>query len=364
MLYWDEIGSIVPYGKDKLHNMPNDRDTEYLIAEDAYRPFSPRPLLEGSYEEQGAFLTEFKSILTTTEIAPSAPAGEFFRVHRNKVPSKLLHFLQHPDRVHRKMRIVPRALADMFSRVHRNKVSDAIFYHLQKHRLALKLEDDYEWYYFEKKTALLYMALLAKYLAKIDRGYTVVGTDQSEYDNLMFHMPRTTNTRIDLSTHLANILPMPTEDTDLARIIKFRDNHRNELYRFRDLIDQYISKLGECQDSVEVKELITSFQEKLENGVADLLGLLKSSHIRTVFGSLKTLVKLKSPALWGTIGIVANQAKKIVDLPLSWSLLGVGIIAGVEVSAHIVDDFLRNRTTLRESPFAYVLHAKQAGVIA
>lgn len=341
LLYWDEIGSVVPYGQDRRDYLPNDKDTAYLMEQGVYKPFRPMTLLEGHYDDYELFVAEFRSILnsTTSPILPTATRSL----------------------VNRGVRADQDALARTCSRIHQNKVSSGMFRFLQQRGLARRIHNDQEWYYFENKTALLYMALLAKHLARIDQHHTVAGTDNSRFDSLMFYRPRTTS-QIGVSAYLSNILPLPTEDTSLERIVEFKRTHRNELYRFRAWIDQFEAAVIACQDPAEARRIVTSFQEQLEASIADLRVSLNSSRVKTILGSLKTLVRLDSPTLWGTIGIAVNQATKLVDLPLSWSFLGVGVVAAIELSAHIIDGISQNRGTLRASPLAYVLHAKEDGI--
>jgi hypothetical protein len=96
----------------------------------------------------------------------------------------------------------------------------------------------------------------------------------------------------------------------------------------------------------------------------DLEATMRDARIAIIPGTLKTLINLDSPALWATIGVAANQATNITNIPLEWSALGVGILGAIEISSYLVDRRNEQRATLRESPFAYLFLAKHKKIIS
>lgn len=324
-LYWDQIGSIIPNGQDLTGYVPISRDLQLLYDQGMYRPFNPSRLLQGPYRQFEAFQDEFKAIF----------AG-------------LIESHQYGD--------------NRTFRIHQNKVSFGIYEYLRDRGLAARSDTDTEWLQFEERAALLYLGLLAKYLALTDREYTTVGTDWAEYENLIFYSRTKGNDCAYLATGLIDALPMPTADTPLNKIVKFKVEHRDELMRFRAFLDKYLLELSKSSGVAETKQLTVAFQEQLQVGVHDLESALKSVRIRTMLGSITALVKIESPTLWGTIGIVANQAAKIVDLPLSWSLFGIGAIGAIQVAIHILDRIDQGRSIRKGSPLSFLLEAREAGV--
>lgn len=70
------------------------------------------------------------------------------------------------------------------SQIHKNKVSRGLIHDYLLPKGLVLPETDYasEWYIFEEKTALLYMSLLAQYLADMDIDATIPGTDNILYE--------------------------------------------------------------------------------------------------------------------------------------------------------------------------------------
>jgi hypothetical protein len=94
------------------------------------------------------------------------------------------------------------------SRIHANKTSDFLYDFLFDLGLA-KREDNYEWIQFEKSTALLYMSLLAKYLADIDGNQTTIGTDYFSYEKFNFKRVSESAGFPVVSLNLDRVLPTP-----------------------------------------------------------------------------------------------------------------------------------------------------------
>lgn len=90
---------------------------------------------------------------------------------------------------------------------------------------------------------------------------------------------------------------------------------------------------------------------------------MDDSRLATAVGSLKTIIKLDSPALWATAGVMVGQATKVADIPIQWSLAGVGILGAIEIANFLTDKRNEQRATLRDSSFAYLYHAQQEGIL-
>src|SRR5690606_25025169 len=98
--------------------------------------------------------------------------------------------------------------------IHRNKTTDSIFDLLQDKELATRC-DNPEWLIFEERTALLYMSLLAKYLADIDGNQTTIGTDLNVYERINFKRVSKENGFPVVSLNLDKILPSPRANVPL-----------------------------------------------------------------------------------------------------------------------------------------------------
>lgn len=332
LLYWDEVGSIVPQRyEDDTPLLAYSPDIQYLKTEGVFRPFRPdESLFRQGYDKPYEFEEEFKAIL-------ASPA--FQRL------------------------IPPRQDRTLSSKIHRDKISENLFYFLNREGLAKQDENDYMWFQFESNTALLYMAVLAKHIADEDIDSTVPGTDLPVYENLVFQTMSESEGIACLATGFWNFLPVPREDVSLSTILEFKRKRRNELLNFRQLLDEFQESLKSCQDKSDARQVILTFSEKVEKGLADLNAALGDARIATIAGSLKTIIKLDSPALWVPVVAIAGKATSVADVPLPWTLAGIGILGAIEIFTYLVDKRNERRATLRSSPFAYLYAARQGAIV-
>lgn len=336
VLYWDEIGSIVPQRYDETELVPYSSVIKHLKDEKIFRPFRPESLTQRDWGKLEELEQEFKKILLSEKYQNFINHQRFVPLPKDQPP---------------------------LARIHEDKVSGSLFHFLEQRKLAKRESNGHsEWLYFENNTALLYMALLAKHIADNDANYTVPGTDFFAYESLIYQAMSSEDGIGCLQTNFENCLPIPRDDVPMKKIVDFKRRRRNELLHFRQEIDEYQHTLRQCQDKKEVTEVTITFKEKIERNVRDLEAVMKDGNVATMAGSLKTLVKADSPALWATIGVAAGQATKITDIPLEWSAVGIGILGTIEITSYLVDKVNENRATIRNSPFAYLYHAKRANL--
>jgi hypothetical protein len=326
LLYWDEIGSIVPHSYDGTALTRYSPDIQYLKTEGEFRPFWPDDcIFRQGYNKPQELEEEFKSILESPNF----------------------------------QRLVSPQTGKLSSRIHEDKISHNLFYFLEERGLAKRIPSNYEWYQFEDHTALLYMAVLAKHIADGDIHSTIPGTDLPVYENLIFQAMTETDGVACLATNFWNALPIPREDVPLSDIIELKRKRRAELLNFRQLLDEFQSNLKKCESQAEAHHVIVSFKEKLEKGISELTAVLNDSRLATIAGSIKTLIKLDSPALWAPLVVALGQASKVTDIPIPWSIAGIGVLGAIEIFAYLTDKRNEKRATLRNSPFSYLTYAKQ-----
>jgi hypothetical protein len=338
VLYWDEVGSIVPQDYDNNPLLSYSRDVQYLKEEGQFRPFRPDALMGQSWQKVESFEKEFMAIV-------ESPNFQLVR-ERNRRP-----FLS------RSLSLRQQDLISINSKIHQDKISHNLFYYLKEKGLAL--EGDREWYHFDDLTALLYMALLAKYLADIDINVTVPGTDQWLYQDLIYKASSEDEGIPCISTNFQKLLPIPRPDTPIKKIVNFKRKRRNELLHFRQLIDGFQKDLAKCESEAEANEIGVRFSESIERGLEDLKATMHDAHLAVIPGSLSTIIKLNSPALWATGVVLAGHATKIADIPLEWSGVGIGVLGAIEIATYIIDRRNEDRARLRESPFSFLYHAQQ-----
>jgi hypothetical protein len=223
ILYWDEIGSIVPQNYEDQNLIPYTPAVQHLKDEGLFRPIKPENLIYQDWQKLENFEQEFRSILESEEFKK-------WRARRIPIPKSL----------------VSNDTVPTLSRIHEDKVSNSLMHYLEEKGLAQR-EPNSEWYFFENNTALLYMGLLAKYLADIDINLTIPGTNFEIYEELIFSALSKSEGFACLRTNLVNTLPVPREDVPLKKIVEFKRKRQAELLRFQSEIEAYEKEIRKCQ---------------------------------------------------------------------------------------------------------------------
>jgi flagellar hook-basal body complex protein FliE len=344
LLYWDEISSIIPQDDNDRFLIDLSPDILYLMDEGHFRPIRPESLISESenwkaFEE---FQNEFKEVVSSPNFKRVLTAhraiGKDYNIHRNKVGSLNL------------------------SKIHNNKTSDGLYDYLESHGLATR-ENGYEWISFERNTALLYMSLLAKYLADIDNQSTTIGTDKMTYESLNFKKARNQNGFPVVAFNLDSVLPTPKPNVPLEKIIKFKRRRADNLTHFKQTLSTFQTKISNSQSNAELKETAISFEENLLKGVKDLTEVLGDSKIESSLKTFKALINLKSPTLIASMGAVINDKYNYLHLPVDLTSIGIATIGAIELTTKYIEIRNQTRAQLRQSPFSYLYHARRSSII-
>jgi hypothetical protein len=342
LLYYDQVSSIVPQSWDDRFLIKLSSDIHYLMDENQFRPMKPEDLIfnESNGDAFNQFRDDFTSIVSDPHYQQFVDRKPYanYRVHRNKIED------------------------NRTTRIHRNKTADSIFDLLQDKGLATRNDED-KWLVFEKKTALLYMSLLAKYLADVDGNQTTIGTNYAYYEKLNFKRVSNDTGFPVISLNLNNILPSPKANVPLEKIIDFKRLRIDNLRHFKRILSDFQVRISNTQSQAEFKETSINFRELLINGVNDLNAVIADSKIETVFKGVKSLIGVKSPTTWLTAGALLNARYNITNIPLNWEAFSIGAIGAVEIAGCYIEARNRERARLRESPFSYLYFANRYGII-
>jgi hypothetical protein len=159
-----------------------------------------------------------------------------------------------------------------------------------------------EWYYLEENTALLYMSLLAKYLADVSTGddWMVPGTDAPQYSQRSYEPTHREEEEsfpcLDIRFNAA--LPVPRQDVSFEDILQFKRKRQRELLHFRAQLLKFQNDLREVTDQCDVKDVVADFKDAMQKEVNEIRLLPKDSRISAVAQSISTLMSIKSPAMW------------------------------------------------------------------
>ena len=344
LLYWDEVSSIVPKSHDNRMLSELSPDIHYLIAEEQFRAIEPEALVH-KQDNMSAY-HQFKDEFIQTV---QSPIFQKFLRRQHKSGFNRIHI----DKIGR----------NGVARIHNNKMTESIFLFLQEEGLAKRDNTQYAWVSFEKTTALLYMSLLAKYLADIDKEQTTIGTDYPTYEKLNFKRVNENEGFPVLSFRLDNVLPTPKDNVPLEKILDFKRKRKHNLLHFKRHLSDFQVRVSKTKSQAELKEVVVTFQESLVTGVEDLKAVLGDAKIDSGLRSFKSLINIKSPTLLATAGTFLNNKLDLIHLPVDLTAIGLGTIGAIELTCNYIELQNKQRAKERESPFSYVYQAQKYGIV-
>jgi hypothetical protein len=337
VFYWDKVSSIIPEEWEK-------------------NPVIDSPYAKKSYETVKTLIGE--GIFEPTRTNSNQGLNENFDLYYNLY--RELQELCAKGIIKKRKKI--NLESEQYFRIHNKKLSLQISVFFDKLGLLKRDIKKLDWLSLEKKTSLIYMALLAKALADIDPDFTVVCTDNPEYERIVFQSNDPKDSFRSLRTNLLEILPSPREDASIEEIIKFRKKRRSELLAFRDVIDNFERDISNAENYQAIKEIIVQNEERIEKERNKLRESLANSKISSVLATASTLIDVKSPSLWETITLSIGSAAALIP-----PFISVPIIAGtasIQVGSVLVNKHSEKTAKIRESPFSYLYLAEKKGLIS
>jgi Family of unknown function (DUF6236) len=336
LLYWDEVGSIVPEQWEADHKYRDD--IRYLKDEGEFRPFRPKDFIQAvSFEDaRKRFEKEFQLLwLSELRREPQDPETslihpEMWAIHREKLSHSMVSFFAEANIIKQ-------------SKGHQSK-------------------GHYDWYRLPRKTALLYMGLLAKYVADVDSEFAIPSTGDRNYERLIYDVGPPGQGIACIDVRFRSALPIPRSDVPLRAIVDFKRRHRAELLSFRQEVGAFQKRLAEAKHMSEAKELVAGFADLIRKDLSNLTAALEDSRVETVVGSFKTIVNVKSPTFWGSLGgMILGGA--LTAHPVAWALGGLAVGGTIDLAHHLIGSMNRQRAELRASSVALLYHAREEGLI-
>lgn len=321
LLYWDQIGSIIPRELDLADHSIQALRT--LIELNVYRSYNPEDFITGDQRLRMEFEQEFIRI--------------------SKKPS----FWK---------RLPPLNARRFDSPIHIAKITYEMSEYVQSKGLAI-LKDQYApWYQFERSAAFLYMSLLAKYMADSAEETTIPGTDFGLFKDFIFQTEKSIFSASCFELTLQDILPVPSQDTPLEEILEFKAKRKDELISFREVIWGIQNELKNSQEVSQIRDIASRYSDLINTRVSELRKTMQEEKLQLWRGSLETLVKADSiPSL----SLVFDP----FQIPIEYKLAGLGVMGVISVSNYLLDRRNERRKLLRENSFSYLYHAEQEGII-
>ncbi|MDD3622305.1 MAG: DUF6236 family protein [Methanofollis sp.] len=339
VLYWDEIGSIVPEWTWNEHPYFEDENTEINQLREAhlYRPFLPEKLKRKYRSKlQDQFYTEFFERLDYFD------QSYHFRDNRTFCPT----YESKEMRVHLFDELEKRGLA---TRKLEGK-SGAKISVSEIHQPIILIE---------KNTSDIYMSLLAEYFARNDRNITIPCTDRRQSADYAFASLDSTVGWNSAEIFFDRILPVPAENVSLDKIINFKEDYRSELLRFREQIDSLQPEVESITDPRSLRDFTIRCEEKIELGVRNLQEDLNDHAIETRWGTLSAIVDVPLPKWLG--GLASAELLCSTNPYLLCALGGFAAVdAGIRVGKYRAKQNHKRSQIFRDSPYSYIYHAAES----
>jgi len=238
-------------------------------------------------------------------------------------------------------------------------VSQDVKNFLISHQLIQPNPHDVIWHSFERRAALLYMATLAKHMARTIPGY-IPATSVKQYHDFLYRKSLDAD-GIFCTQILLPTLPEPKEDVPMSRIIEFRQQHQQELDHLRAEIRNFEARIKQAGSLDQINDVGNEFAEKIDHGLRDLERDCRQDRIELQTGSIITFLESK-PNLWDAVVLGAGlSAGTAFFLPI-----GIGVVAlygGIRVAAYIMTKQNENFVKLEENAFAFLHNARTENLI-
>jgi DNA-binding transcriptional MerR regulator len=322
LLYWDKVSSIEPENFEPT-NIDRDfigkwfQDRTYLWNEGFYEPSDPWRVFKGNKNRD--FTQEFINVIE----------NERYSVERNWLQRSVME-------------------------VYEYKFNPEILKFLRLKNFVKQVNGHY---FVERRISLIYLALLAKYLADIDRNLTTTNTDLPDYESIAYRPIDPNEGFYSYNMTMSNILPTPREETTLEQIVNFKKDYGSNIKQLRVYIRDVQKEVVKAQSKIEVKEILVNYKENLEMELSRLTRELNKSGIETFFSSIKTILQVKTPEI-----IVTLTGIGITQIPISLKVAGVVIYGLVNVGNEIVQKHYEREELKDDSPATYLYYAKMKGI--
>lgn len=254
LLYYDNIGSIVPQEYFYEPERNYDEFMLELVRNELVTPINPIQVLENPWELTRPFI-------------------ELFERNGKKLLSLQNNFQQGKrGNIH----------IDKFSKtanIHADKFDENIFFGLEN--LGLAKKNDGRWYTVEEKTANYLMSYLASVIsAKTNRLPT------TDYVRPTFYKQSFSKERRKRETVLTNLIPFP-EEIDLNRLLRFKEKHADLLNTFRTRVELIVLDPNIVEDS----PLFYQHLAELHQRKAELSARMNESRFSSImFGTVCGLI--------------------------------------------------------------------------
>lgn len=328
LLYTDQVSSIVPFADTKDERLSDEM--RILLDEGQYHPTSVFKELDPSNKEFTKFQKNFINTIESKEFKSYKKEIKKYGYRQNQ---GITNYTMYAEKLSQKMA---------------NFLSDKNL--LKRGNMGV--------FSVEKNTAIIYMSMLADYLACINSRYLVIpSTDKQEFEKLAFQLAdeKVLTHRIQLN----DCLPTPSTSATLRDIVKFKSKRKQELLQFREVLDNVEAEINAAENDQERKMKMIRFKERVQKEIIEIKKLLGDSKLDFVLNGLSSLLDFKQKEVVGTIsGLSVAGAGVIASIPF------VGLGAGaLLLSGTLISSFRKIKRQVQANSSSYIYYAQKAGIL-
>lgn len=330
LLYTDKVASILPYD---MGNKRIPEETKILFDEGLYKPLYVSKELDTSHPDFEKFEMNFLETIQSEDFRKRNLNGQIYNTDENKNLENYVMYI--------------------------TKLTKRVEQHLRNNHLLRDTKNTNE-VALEKNTALVYMSLLADYIArKSIKDRIIPSSDQREYESLAFQLAdkKKLTYRIQLDSCLPTLLP----NAEIKSIAKFKNKRKQELLEFRKMLDKIEEDMSLAVDDQERILRLVQFKETVEKQLIEIKKLLGDSKFQFVLNGFSSLLDFKQPAVLQQTGVIGGLVGVgvLVNLPLIALAAGSLILTGTLVSS-----FKKIERNVQAISSSYLYYAQQEGITA
>ncbi len=240
---------------------------------------------------------------------------------------------------------------DIVDTLYYNKISSGLLHELEKRKLITAREPGK--IHLPENIALYYMSILAKFIASVvEEDIMIPSTDYKRFSQMSFENGIKSDNAMNLI--FQNCLPVPDNSVEISKIIDFKNNHLQDLKRFRMFYTKIQNSLKDCRDKQDLKEQLVALKETIDIELAELEKLYTKNKFKIIYSSLDSLFGIENPKLFNSL-LGAGVISTVIN-----PMIGLGFGA-VIVTGKIIDNFVSKPN--QTSEFNYLFEARREGII-
>lgn len=210
----------------------------------------------------------------------------------------------------------------------------------------------------DKTSAIIYMSMLSDFLARTSKKVIIPSTDDEQYELLAYKM--SDKKQHTLQIKLQDCLPTPSSSAKLKDIVAFKIKRRDELLKFRHVLDECEKEIALCKSTDERRLKVVQFKEKIETEVKNIKKVMGDSKLNYMINGLSSLLDFKNKDLFGgalsSIGVA--KIGEIISSPMTGLGAGALVLTGT-----LVASYRKLNRTIETNSYSYVYHAEKAGIV-